>query len=323
MAKTAKRIGLGKGLEALLPSVEFSKEKGMTFKTEDEEMLNDGSFGTIEISKIKQNPYQPRSDFDKQALEDLKNSIIEHGIIQPVTVRRSVNGYELISGERRLRAAKEAGFAKIPAFILVVQSDVEMLEKAMIENLQRENLNPIEIAHGYQRLLEECKLTQEEVAEKVSKDRSTVTNFLRLLRLPERIQESLRSKEITVGHARAMLGLSTQERMQQAWQEIMNKGLSVRASEALIKDIETGKLVFDEKLKRFVKPRPKKKDSKSHVSPETAAVLEDKENKLRHLFGTQVKISTKAKDKGSIEIEFYSPEEFERIIEILENIQSN
>lgn len=319
MTKAPKKIGLGKGLEALLPSVEFSKDKGITFKSDIEEN-GDGVLANIELSKITQNPYQPRKDFEPQALEDLKNSIIEHGIITAITVRRSVNGYELISGERRVRAAKEAGFTKIPAYIRDVSTKVEMLAQAMIENLQREDLNPIEIASGYQGLMEECNLTQEEVAKRVSKDRSTVANFLRLLRLPEKIQESLRNKEITVGHARAFLGLSDTSSMLHAWQEVQKKMLSVRATEGLVKEIESGSLFYDESQLQFVKEKPKKKDPKSILSSEASAVLESAENKLRHLFGTQVRIIPKANDKGTIEIDFYSSDDFERIIELFELI---
>ena len=320
MAKAIKKIGLGKGLEALLPSVEYTKEKGITFKQDSEELSDNGIFGYIEISKIQLNPYQPRCDFEPQALEELKNSIIEHGIITAITVRRSVSGYELISGERRLRAAKDAGLTKIPAYIRDVSSKVEMIEQAMIENLQREDLNPIETAYGYQLLIEECNLTQEDLAVRISKDRSTIANFLRLLRLPEKIQESLRVKEITVGHARALLGLTEIKNMLLAWQEVLSNTLSVRATEQLVKDIESNVLQYDESQKKFVKDKPKKKDPKSDLSNETIAILESTENKLRHLFGTQVRITPKQSNKGTIEIDFYSADDFERLVELFDII---
>ncbi len=320
MAKAIKKIGLGKGLEALLPSVEYTKEKGITFKQDSEELSDNGIFGYIEISKIQLNPYQPRRDFEPQALEELKNSIIEHGIITAITVRRSVSGYELISGERRLRAAKDAGLTKIPAYIRDVSSKVEMIEQAMIENLQREDLNPIETAYGYQLLIEECNLTQEDLAVRISKDRSTIANFLRLLRLPEKIQESLRVKEITVGHARALLGLTEIKNMLLAWQEVLSNTLSVRATEQLVKDIESNVLQYDESQKKFVKDKPKKKDPKSDLSNETIAILESTENKLRHLFGTQVRITPKQSNKGTIEIDFYSADDFERLVELFDII---
>ncbi len=170
-----KNTGLGKGLGALLPSIEFS-DHGFKFHDEEEPS---SKLTEIEISKIVHNPYQPRKEFEPQALDDLKNSILEHGVIQPITVRRAVNGYELIFGERRLRAATAAGLVKIPAYIRENVSDIDMLELALIENVQREDLNAIEIASSYQRLIEECNYTQEQVARKVGKDRTTVTNFIR------------------------------------------------------------------------------------------------------------------------------------------------
>jgi len=223
MTKTKKTpTGLGKGLGALLPSIEFSN-KGFRIKPEDangKEKDREQALPFIEVSKIRANPYQPRKDFDEQALEDLKNSILEHGVIQPVTVRRIVDGFELIAGERRFRASKEAGLEKIPAYIIDIEEGSASLEIALIENVQRENLNPIEIANGYQRLIEECGLTQEQLSVKVGKDRTTITNFLRLLRLPEKIQESVRMKELSMGHARALLGVSQAGNMLWAWKEI-------------------------------------------------------------------------------------------------------
>jgi ParB family transcriptional regulator, chromosome partitioning protein len=316
MSKTKKaKPGLGRGLEALLPSSMNITEKGIKFGSDEKEHIN-GQVALIEINKVEFNPYQPRKDFNPKSLEDLTNSILEHGVIQPITVRKSVTGYELISGERRLRASDNAGYTKIPAYVLEVKDDVQMLEIALIENLQREDLNPIEIANGYQRLIEECEYTQEQVAVKVSKDRSTVTNFLRLLRLPEKIQESLRKKEISMGHARALLGLSSEQRMLIAWKLITEKQLSVRVTEQLVKEIELGK--FDEKSGK--KKKTKKKDAKDNVSPETAALLENSESKLRHIFGTQVKIQPKTESTGTIELEFYSIDDFERLLDLLSKI---
>lgn len=317
MAKTKKaKPGLGKGLGALLPSNIHFSDNGFKFDSEEKEHM-EGQIALIEINKVNYNPYQPRKDFDKKSLEDLTNSILEHGVIQPITVRRAVDGYELISGERRLRASNDAGYTKIPAYVLEVKDDVQMLEIALIENVQREDLNPIEIANGYHRLIEECNYTQEQVADKVSKDRSTITNFLRLLRLPEKIQNSLRDKKITMGHARTLLGLSSTERMEMAWDVIINKHLSVRATEQLVKDIELGK--YDEKESKKKKKR-KKKDSKDNVSPETAALLEKSESTLRHTFGTQVKINPKTESTGTIEFEFYSIDDFERLLDLLSKI---
>jgi len=313
-----KKMVLGKGLGALLPNIEFS-DKGFKFKADDSDDITKDNFAMIEIAKISRNPYQPRRDFDEQALEDLKNSIIESGVISAISVRRAVNGYELIHGERRLRACILAGISKIPAYILEVKSDVEMLELALIENVQRADLNPIETANGYQRLIEECNLTQEQVALKIGKDRSTITNFLRLLKLPQKIQTSLRNREITTGHARALLSLSDTKQMISTWNEILSKDLSVRATENIIKKILSGRLTEKEP------PETKKdeiRDGKSHVSYEIALVLRDFENKLRHLFGTQVKITTKSNESGTIHLDFFSKDDFERIVELLSYVET-
>jgi ParB family chromosome partitioning protein len=304
-----KKIGLGKGLGALLPSVDFSDEKKRNF-TEGSES-NENFLLTLDIEKIRANPYQPRDEFDRQALEDLKNSILEHGLIQPVTVRKSINGYELVSGERRLRASKEAGLKTIECYVMNIESDREMLELAIIENVQRENLNPIEVANGYHRLIEECSYTQEEVSKKVSKDRSTVTNFLRLLKLPEKVQESLRKRLISMGHARALLALNDQAQMLAAYQIIIDKKLSVRQTESLVRDIASGKKVNE------------KKQKKSPVSNDTLIVLEDTANKLRQSFGTNVKITPKSKESGVISFEFYSQDDLERLIDIFNELTDN
>lgn len=314
MGKSTKiKTGLGKGLGALIPSVEFSTEKGFTMSKDSDNNEDNGFIGLIEISKIRINPYQPRQDFDLEALEGLKNSILKHGVISPITVRKSINGYELISGERRLRASTEAGLEKIPAYILDVNTPLEMLELSLIENIQRENLNPIETAHGYKRLIEEHNYTQEQIADRVGKDRTTVTNFLRLLKLPESLQESVRSKELSVGHARALLGLSDVAKMIWAGNEVFEKKLSVRDTEQLVKQIETGKILDDKKLKSISK--------KEIISPEVRAVLEEKANKLRQVFGTQVRISPKTKESGTLEFEFYSADDLERLIELFEIVE--
>lgn len=311
------QTGLGKGLSALLPTnIKFS-EKGFQF-TSEEDQIEDSRLALIDLSKIENNPYQPRKSFDSQALEDLKNSILQNGVIQAITVRRSVSGYELISGERRVKASLAAGLKKIPAYILENISDYQMLEIALIENLQRENLNPIEIASGYQRLIEECNLTQEQVAEKVSKDRSTVTNFLRLLKLPEKIQESLRNKEISMGHAKALLGITDSVKLLESWEKVIQDELSVRATEILVRDIELG----NSNKPITKKPTLFKNPNKPNVSPETSAVLKDTEDRLRHIFATNVKIQPKDEESGTIEIDFYSKDDFGRIIELFDEINS-
>jgi len=313
-----KKQALGKGLGALLPNIEFS-DKGFKFKADDSDDITKDNFAMIDIAKISRNPYQPRKDFDLLALEDLKNSIIESGVITAISVRRAVNGYELIHGERRLRACTMAGLKKIPAFILEVKSDVEMLQLALIENVQRADLNPIETANGYQKLIEECNLTQEQVALKIGKDRSTITNFLRLLKLPQKIQTSIRNNEITQGHARALLSLNDAKQMLSAWNEILTKNLSVRATENLVK-----KLLAKEIIKKTTNELKDdaSKDGKPHVSYETALVLREHENNLRHIFGTQVKISTKSNESGTIHLDFFSKDDFERIIELLSYVET-
>lgn len=313
MSKSSKiKPGLGKGLGALIPSVEFNAETGFTI-TDENQKLSGSMIAKIEISKIRTNPYQPRQDFDLEALDSLKKSILKHGIISPITVRRSINGYELISGERRLRASIEAGLETIPAYILDINTSLEMLELALIENIQREDLNPIETAHGYKRLIEEYKYTQEQVAERVGKDRSTVTNFLRLLKLPENLQESLRAKEISVGHARALLALNDSAKMIWAGMQINEKQLSVRETEALVKQIESGTLNINSKPKQNIK--------KDILSSEVKAVLHEKADRLKQIFGTQVRITPKTKESGTIELEFYSADDLERLIDLLEIIE--
>jgi len=307
MSKSKKSTGLGKGLEALIPTTVEITDKGLKFKSSDE---NTNQIDFIDLEKIEHNPYQPRVDFDESSLEELKNSIIEHGVIQPITVRKSLYGFEIISGERRVRAAKLAGLEKIPAYILQDISDVQMLQLALIENLQRDNLNPIEVANGYSRLIEECKLTQEEVAQKVSKDRTTITNFLRLLKLPIAIQDSLRNREISMGHARALLGLNDTVKMIHCWKEILDKNLSVRAVEKLVKEIQKSD---------YITPQnkiPKEPD----IDKDVKAYIQYTENRLRQIFGTKVKIHPKNNDSGSITLEYFNKDDFQRIIEIINTI---
>lgn len=316
--KIKKQTGLGKGLGALIPDIEFSPDKGFIVISDEE--TNKSTFKYIDITQIHKNPYQPRQDFDKQALEDLKNSILQHGIIQPITVRRDINGYELIAGERRLKAALMAGVKEIPAYILDIDHGIEMLEIALIENLQREDLNPIETAYGYQRLIDECKLTQEQVAAKVGKDRSTVANFLRLLKLPEKIKESIRKKEITMGHARAIISLANTNLIEAVWKRIIEKNLSVRATEKLVKDIENKRVTI---TKYGQTDKSKKEKEDSELEKTISVIKDDIEDKLRIIFGTNVKIITKSPQSGQINIEFYSIDDFQRLIELFRLISIN
>jgi len=217
---------LGKGLEALIPQI-----------SDDEETAHDRSLSEVEVASVHANPYQPRSDFDQKGLNELKQSISENGVIQPITIRKSDGGYELIAGERRLRAVRELGYDRIPAFVMEVDSEDQMLELALVENIQREDLNPIELARAYQMLQNEYGLTQEKVAQKVGKDRATVANFVRLLKLPKVVQESLQNRELSMGHARTLMGLSTQGEQLQLWRKTIKQGWSVRRLEEAVRHL--------------------------------------------------------------------------------------
>lgn len=319
MSKKKSSTGLGKGLEALIPSIGFDKDHGFKVHPNEDEQP-DKMLMMIDVHKILNNPYQPRKDFDPQALEDLKNSILQHGVISPITVRRAINGFELIAGERRLRAVKLAGIEKIPSYILDIDHGVEMLEIALIENVQREDLNPIEIAHGYKRLIDECHMTQEQVAMRVGKERATVTNFLRLLKLPDQIQESIRQKAISMGHARTLLALTNIKSMLQAWKEVLDNNLSVRATEQLVKELgknESGYKTTDDKKEKHQEKQKKEFDV------ELEAVLNDLEEKLMKVFGTNVKIIPKTAESGTIQLDFFSKDHLEAILELFRIIEKN
>lgn len=281
---------LGKGLSALIPDIPE------TSPGQQVENLSE-----ISVSNISPNPFQPRTEFNPEALEALKNSIAEKGVITPITVRPFGDEYQLIAGERRLRAVQELGLENIPAFVLHVSSDADMLEMALIENIQRENLNPIEEASAYQRLLDECNLTQEAVAKNVGKDRATVANFLRLLKLPAPIQDSVAKGELSAGHARAVLSCESETLKKELWQKIVKENLSVRQAEDFVKSSRA----------------PQKAPVRKKVDERPAEVLE-LENKLRQIFGTQVHVNVK-NGAGDIQVEFYSENDFERIVELLLN----
>ncbi len=300
---------LGRGLDVLIPR---SATREVSLDSKDLRFDDGQSVGVIakiEISKIKPNPYQPRESFDKTALEELKQSIIEKGVIQPITVRRLSGGmYELIAGERRVKASAEAGLTHIPAYIIEVESEKELLELALIENLQREKLNPIEIAKAYQRLIEELGYTQEEIAQKIGKDRTTVANFIRLLKLPEQIQDSLKRGEITMGHARALINIPSKKLQIEIWNKIVKQGWSVRKVEKAVRDLLKDKDLEDKSSKR-----------KSYSS----VGLRDIESKLKKIFGTQVRIKQTGNNRGEIVIEFYSNDDFERLLELFEIIEKH
>ena len=279
-----KQNGLGRGLDAILP------------KTETPE---------ITISKIQTNPFQPRKEFDEDALEELASSIKELGIIQPITVRKlGFDKYQLISGERRLRASEMAGLTKIPTYIRIA-NDQQMLEMALVENIQRENLNPIEVALSFKRLIEECDLTQEACSERVGKNRSTITNFLRLLKLPEEIQLGLQMKKISMGHARALINVSDKQKQLNIYHDAVANGFSVREVEQIVKmfaEIDYKRTSKDKKVK-IVNPLPFDKQRKIH--------------ELSNYLDREVQLKTNKKGKGKLTIPFSSDEDFEKIIALI------
>ncbi|NQW30009.1 MAG: ParB/RepB/Spo0J family partition protein [Ignavibacteria bacterium] len=315
--------GLGKGLEALIPKSAIRVDR--TSQPSLSDGIDVGSIALIDIDTIiSANPVQPRRHFDEIALQELSNSIIEHGVITPITVRKHFSGYELISGERRLRASRMAGLTTIPAYVIEVSSNAHMLEIALVENVQREDLNPLEIAHGYERLIEECGLRQEDVAVKVGKDRSTVSNALRLLRLPPDLQASLRNRQISMGHARAMLALSNERTQLAVLREVVTKDLSVRKTEALVKDIELGRRSISKsgEIVGHKNGSPSLSPQLPVISGQLQNTLADIENTLRHTFSTQVRLKMKSDEEGQIEIEFYSLEELERLLDIMGKMHS-
>ncbi len=277
------RKALGRGLSALLPD-------------EPTESVSAGQLHQIDVKSISPNPFQPRLTFDSEKLEELMRSISENGVVQPITVRRIQDGYQLIAGERRFRAVTELGVDKIPAYVLEVQTDQEMLELSIVENIHREDLNSIEVAKGYKRLIDECGLTQDQVAQKVCKDRTTVTNFLRLLKLPAQIQASVQEGALTMGHARALLTLQDVGQQLALWKKIVQNDLSVRSVEQAVKNKKKEK-------------SPKKPDAKSYY-------LEDVENRMRVKLATKVSVNMKGKG-GSVAIDFYSEDDLERIVSMI------
>ncbi|MBC8054309.1 MAG: ParB/RepB/Spo0J family partition protein [Sphingobacteriaceae bacterium] len=297
-----KKTGLGRGLSALLDDTEAVQSKPQNANANEQQPVSSlGSISHVKISEVEVNPFQPRTEFDQEALQELSESIKLQGLIQPITVRRAgANSYQLISGERRLRASKLAGLTEIPAYVRTA-NDQQMLEMALIENIQRENLNSIEVALSFQRMLDECNLKQEELGERVSKNRSTVTNYLRLLKLPPAIQASIRDGQITMGHAKAILGLEEVDKQLYAHKEIIAKGLSVRKAEELVRDIQQW--------------GQKKNETKAPpVSFEYKKIQDD----LASKFATKVSLKVQSNGKGAIEIPFVSEDDLSRILELLD-----
>ena len=290
------RRALGRGLDAIMQS------PGTDITSRD--ISGDfvaGAVAEIDINLIETNPFQPRTEFDETALRELAQSIKEQGVIQPVTVRKlGYNKYQLISGERRLRASKMAGLTKIPAFIRVA-NDEQMLELALIENIHRENLNAIEVAISYQRLIDECSLTQEEVSEKVGKSRSAVANFLRLLKLPPEIQLAIRDGHISMGHARALININDKEEQLKLLQQIIMDEMTVRQTEEMA-DKAKGKADKERKQTNFI--------------PEH---FKSKIKTLSQTLNTKVKVKRDIKGHGSVVIDFKDEAEFDRIMELFNN----
>ena len=282
---------LGRGLEVLIP----------TFQTEDRE-AQDSPVKEISIHDIKPNPYQPRREFAPEELKELAQSISERGLITPITVTERGDNYILVAGERRLRACKQLGLETIPTYFRAVESDEELMELALIENVQRENLNPIEEAMAYRALIERYGLSQETVAERIGKKRSTITNSLRLLKLPQEIRESLVKNEISSGHARAILAADSSPAMIRVWQQVVNNGLSVREAEKLTRKSN------DEGSKFPKSTVPTKKDP----------IVLKLESSLQQSLGTKVRIKHR-KPGGTIEVTYYSTEDLERILDIVES----
>lgn len=293
-----KRSVLGRGLGALLDDSVLESKPKLVSDAVKQPLINE-----IPLKYIKSNPFQPRSDFDEESLEELANSIIAQGIIQPITVRRiNEMEYQLISGERRLKASKKAGLKTIPAYVRKA-NDEQMLEMALIENIQRENLNAMEIATSYQKLLTECNLKQEELGEKVGKKRATVTNYLRLLKLPPAIQDALRDDQISMGHARALINIENIDLQLIAFHKILKDDLSVRKTEDLARKISQRK--------------PGQEGIRSQIG-HLSLELKNLQTVLSSHFGTKVEIHQKSGEKGDIRIPYMSVDDLNRILEILE-----
>lgn len=312
----AVKRGLGKGLDMLIPT-ELQKKKNQATKDNEKKKTQSEVKETIkevevvkevekemelDIHSIEPNREQPRKQFDEDALIQLSESIRQVGMIQPIVVQKREEYYEIIAGERRWRAAKMAGLKKVPV-IIREYSEKEMLEIAIIENIQRENLNPIEEAKAYKRLVDEFQLKQDEVAQRVSKSRTAITNIMRLLKLDERVQQMLMEDMISSGHARALLALEEEKQQYEVAMKVFDEKLSVRETEKLVKTFLN----------------PKTKESKAI---KIDFLYKEIEEKMKNIIGTKVSIKAKDKEKGKIELEYYSQEELERIIELFEQIRN-
>ena len=294
MMNSNKRRALGRGLDAILSS----PETDITSKDISGEFVV-GAIANIPIELIETNPFQPRDQFEEDSLKELSHSIKEQGIIQPITVRKiGYDKYQLISGERRLRASKLAGLKDIPAYIRIA-NDQQMLEMALVENIQREQLNSIEVAISFQRLLDECNLTQEQLSERVGKNRTTISNFIRLLKLAPEVQVIIRDGQISMGHARALISIEDSLTQIAIAKNIINKDLSVRDTEEIVRNLN------------------KQTEKKAVKIVELPEPLKASKNKLTYMFGTKVDLNRNEKGKGSIVISFKNDNELNRILTLL------
>jgi ParB family chromosome partitioning protein len=294
----SKKRALGRGLSALLSDTPDEVRLDVDVSSPVGSHKNNDSINEIPLSEIETNPFQPRQHFDKEALRELAESIKVHGIIQPITVRRlSANQYQLISGERRFQASKMAGLTAVPAYVRTAD-DQQMLEMALIENIQRENLNPIEISLSYQRLISECNLKQEELGERVGKNRSTVTNYLRLLKLPPDIQIAVRDNRLSMGHARAIINVENPESQLFIFKKVLAEDLSVRKVEELARQLMAGT------------------KEATASTPAQSKEINQLQSRLSSHFGTKVSVKSDGK-KGDIRIPFLSVEDLNRILDIL------
>ena len=298
-----KKKGLGKGLDSLIPDNKSMKSvtSEKTVESKEDAAAKSG-VQVMKINEVEPNRAQPRKNFDEDALLELSDSIKQFGVLQPLLVRKRKDYYEIIAGERRWRAAKLAGVKEVPV-IEKEYTDQEILEIGLIENIQRENLNPIEEAIAYKRLLEEFNLKQDEVAERVSKSRTAVTNSMRLLKLSDKVQQMIIDDMISTGHARALLAIDDPELQYTLANKIFDEKLSVRETEKLVKEIKNPK-----------KPKEKKPVANSFI-------YQDLEEKMKSVFGTKVSIASKGKGKGKIEIEYYSDDELEHLFDMMMSIK--
>ncbi|HET7627708.1 MAG TPA: ParB/RepB/Spo0J family partition protein [Bacillales bacterium] len=275
--------GLGKGLDAFFPPIDAKEE----------------NISEIKLEELRPNPYQPRKEFNPEAIRELKESIETHGVLQPIVVRRTIKGYEIVVGERRFRASKEAGLTAIPAVIKDF-NEQKMMELALIENLQREDLNPVEEAQAYEKLMEGLDITQEELAKRLGKSRPYIANHLRLLHLPGKVQQMIAEQELSMGHGRTLLGLKDKQKVSDLAKRVIDERMNVRQLEQLIQQMNAN----------VPRGTSKKKSERKSV------FIREKESVLRERFGTSVEIK-KSKRKGKIEIEFYSDEDLERLLDLM------